>query len=315
MRFRASSFARMRWLAAWTSATSSATARGCCSATPREAGSAGRRSPSCWCRPPRTTTSSAPTLSLTTLNYWSVGLTYNRFFRAYDDRLTRGGPMALRPAWNDYILSVHSDPRLPVGTSAFVFYEQTEKDGWTQHGGVSANFKSSTWWNLSVGPFLTRQRIPAQYLTSVPDASYTPTYGVRYVFAPLDYEEVGIETRLNMTFTPKLSFESYIQPLLSSGAFRETQQLVAPRTYDFTPYDIGTGGSGAPFNFNLRQLRGNAVLRWEWREGSTLYVAWQQSRFGFAPFGDFAFGREATGLRSTRPDNIFVVKVNYWLNP
>jgi hypothetical protein len=68
-------------------------------------------------------------------------------------------------------------------------------------------------------------------------------------------------------------------------------------------------------DFNLRSLRGNAVLRWEWRAGSTLYVAWQQSRFDAAGRGDFDFQRDRKALLGTRPDNILLVKMNYWLNP
>lgn len=68
-------------------------------------------------------------------------------------------------------------------------------------------------------------------------------------------------------------------------------------------------------DFNLRSLRGNAVLRWEWREGSTLFVAWQQRRSDSEPIGDFDFGRDRRALFQTRPDNIFLVKMNYWLNP
>ena len=103
----------------------------------------------------------------------------------------------------------------------------------------------------------------------------------------------------------------YMQPLLSSGNYRDAIQLVAPRTFDFTPYTQPVPS----LDFNLRSLRGNAVLRWEWREGSTLYVAWQQSRFDIAPLGDFDFARDRSALVGTRPDNIFLVKVNYWLNP
>jgi hypothetical protein len=65
----------------------------------------------------------------------------------------------------------------------------------------------------------------------------------------------------------------------------------------------------------LRSLRGNAVLRWEWRAGSTMYFAWQQSREDFAGVGDFDFSRDRRALIHTRPDNIFLIKVNYWLNP
>jgi Domain of unknown function (DUF5916)/Carbohydrate family 9 binding domain-like len=256
-----------------------------------------------------------PGINLQTLNYWSLGLTMNRFFRAYDDRLTRGGPMARRPASTFWIAQVSSDPRLPVVSSGGVAYQTDEAQGWQEQIFETLRFKASSWWNLSVGPSITRQLIPAQFITKVPDASYTQTYGVRYVFAPLHYNEFGLETRVNVTFTPRLSFESYMQPLLSSGSYGATKQLVAPRTFDFVQYALADGTQGSDFNFNLRSLRGNAVLRWEWREGSTLFVAWQQSRFGFAPFGNFEFQREWSGLESTVPDNIFLVKINYWLNP
>lgn len=46
-----------------------------------------------------------------------------------------------------------------------------------------------------------------------------------------------------------------------------------------------------------------------------LYLAWQQSREQEAPFGDFRFGRDRRALLETPPDNIFLVKINYWLKP
>lgn len=69
-------------------------------------------------------------------------------------------------------------------------------------------------------------------------------------------------------------------------------------------------------------MRGNAVFRWEWHPGSTLFVVWQQSRaekliadsFG-AEVGEFDFGRDAGALFRVHPDNILQIKLNYWLNP
>src|SRR5207249_1077394 len=47
-----------------------------------------------------------PILTYTALNssavtpqYWAFQAQATRFFRSYDDRLTRGGPLATRPAW------------------------------------------------------------------------------------------------------------------------------------------------------------------------------------------------------------------------
>jgi hypothetical protein len=113
--------------------------------------------------------------------------------------------------------------------------------------------------------------------------------------------------------------------------------LRAPRTYEFLDYgqDVGNvtydptarrytvdpdgTGPAASFtvanrDFTTRSLRGNAVLRWEYRPGSTLFLVWQQSRAATGTEGDFAFRREAGNLFEAKPDNFFVVKLNYWLN-
>jgi hypothetical protein len=100
-----------------------------------------------------------------------------------------------------------------VTVSTALVYQRDEAKGWTQFGQLSVNFKSSSWWNLSVGPSLNRALVPAQFVAAVTDPAYAPTYGVRYVFAPLGVTELGLETRLNATFTPKLSLEMYVQPL------------------------------------------------------------------------------------------------------
>jgi hypothetical protein len=246
-----------------------------------------------------------------TLNYWTIQPSVQRFFQAYDDRLTRGGPLAIRPGWSTVGLFVSSDSRKPVTMQLHGGYTRSEANGWDQVAALTVGFKSSTWWNLSVGPSLLRTLEAAQFVTKVPDASYTPTYGVRYIFAPLHQTEVGLETRFNATFTPNLSFEMYLQPLLSSADYGDAKQLVAPKTFDFTPY-----AQPVPdLDFNLRSLRGNAVLRWEWREGSTMFVAWQQVRSDLDFVGDFDLRRDRRALLGTRPDNIVLVKINYWLNP
>jgi hypothetical protein len=246
-----------------------------------------------------------------TVGYWTIHGNVSRFYEAYDDRLTRGGPIALRPAWWQGFLYVESDGRKPITVSSQVQGERHAYGSWNLTSNVNVGIKSSTRWNLSVGPTITRAFYAAQYVGAVPDPSYTETFGRRYLFTPLEQTEVGLETRFNVTFTPRLSLETYAQPLLSSADFGDAKQFVAPKRFDFVPYP----GNVPNLDFNLRSLRGNAVLRWEWRQGSTMYVAWQQRRENVAPYGDFRFARDRRALFGTRPDNVFVVKVNYWVNP
>ena len=78
-------------------------------------------------------------------------------------------------------------------------------------------------------------------------------------------------------------------------------------------------------DFNFRSLLGNSVLRWEWSPGSTLFLVWQQSRsdrlvgsdydaLSAEAIGSFDFGHDTGELLNIQADNIFLVKVNYWLN-
>ena len=252
--------------------------------------------------------------SFQTLNYWSGFVNLVHSFQALDDRSTRGGPMILRPANSSAYLHLSTDARKPVTLFAEGSHERSEFGGWETEFGFQVGWRPSPRWNLSIGPELARRHVAEQYITTVDDSLATRTYGKRYVFAPLDQTELSVETRLNLTFTPKLSLEMYAQPFISSADFGAPEELVAPRTYEFQPY---TGAEPIPErDFNLRSLRGTAVLRWEWRPGSTLYVAWQQSREDRdRTLGDFDFVRDQEALWEAQPDNIFLIKINYWLNP
>jgi hypothetical protein len=253
----------------------------------------------------------ASSVSTQTVKYWNFNASVQRQFRSFDDRLTRGGPIAARPAQVNGSVSMSTDGRKPITGDARMSGSRGDQGIWSWTTGMGVGVKTSGRWNLRVGPTFTRAFAPAQYVTSAADASYTPTYGRRYVFAPIAISELGLETRFNVTVTPRLSFESYMQPLLSSGDYGFAKQLVAARTFDFVPYT----GAIPNLDFNVRSLRGNAVLRWEWRPGSTLFVAWQQSRSNAGTLGNFELSRDGRALQATRPDNIILVKLNWWMTP
>jgi hypothetical protein len=155
--------------------------------------------------------------------------------------------------------------------------------------------RTSPRWNLSIQPRYASVRIPAQYLATVPDPSATEAFGARYVFAPLHYTELNTSIRLNVALRPRLTLEVFAQPLIAGLDFHDPTTLAAPRTFDFEPYD----GPIPSLDHTLRSLRGNALLRWEWRPGSTVYLAWQQTRLGAGETGQFSL--RTTRGRSSRP--------------
>ncbi|HEV2130153.1 MAG TPA: DUF5916 domain-containing protein, partial [Longimicrobiaceae bacterium] len=275
------------------------------------------------------------------LSYFGGFIALQHGFESLDDRLTRGGPMALRPADNRVLVTLSSDARKPVTAGTQMFYMRDDGGQETRFVNATLGLKTSPRWNLTLGPQYSRTLLPAQYLTSVADPLAPSIFGRRYVFAEMDQTTVSLETRLNFTFNPRLSLEMYAQPFVTSAEFTDYKELTVPRSFDFAVYgrergtiersetgafriDPDADGPAPAFtvgqrfgqsDFNLRSLRGNAVLRWEWRPGSTLFLAWQQIRSDLEGVGNFNLGRDRAALFAAKPDNVFLIKVNYWLNP
>ena len=71
----------------------------------------------------------------------------------------------------------------------------------------------------------------------------------------------------------------------------------------------------AKLAFKLAQFRTNAVMRWEYRPGSTLFVVWTQGRFDDQnKKPDQSWREDYRDLFGLHPNNTFLVKFAYWLN-
>ncbi len=272
---------------------------------------------------------------LTFKGFESVYLNVSNSFGTNDDRLTRGGPLSRTTTRHSVSVNYNSNYRKNTSYSANAMLMSWQSGGWYRNYGASLTLKPAPSWNVSIGPEFSKVFDPGQYLAAIPDTLATATYGNRYIFADLHQTTLSLNTRLNVTFSPNLSLQLFAQPFLSSAEFGEPKEFKQPRTFTFNDYNqVGTmtlAGStyhidpdgSAPAksfeiekpDFNLRSLRGNAVLRWQWRPGSTVYFAWQQTREDIAATGEFNFSRDRRELFRAQPDNIFLVKLSYWLNP
>ena len=266
------------------------------------------------------------------LNYYGINWSFSYNPQTLNNRMTRGGPLTLNlPNWSASGW-LNTDRR-----HAWVFglgsFGGRGKSGFRQWG-IDGNieWKPASNISLNVSPSYNRMQEPAQYLGSFEDATATQTYGNRYVFGALEQKSFSANIRLNWTFSPNLSLQLYAQPLISSGDYTDFKELARPESYDFNVYGEGNStfsednyiadpdgpGPAAPFelsnpDFNIVSLRGNAVLRWEYSPGSTLFFVWTQSRSEYENIGEFELRRSFNRLLDIRADNIFMVKATYWL--
>ena len=269
-------------------------------------------------------------------NFWGVNFEALYRFRAYDDRLTRGGPIAVNPPGVMGNINLNSDNRRDFRIWAGINYQQTEPGDRRVNHYVNLQYRPHPAVNLSFQPSLNLNRTGTQYVTTVDDSTATGTMGRRYVFADLKQQTVSASIRADWTFTPDLSLQLYVQPFVSAGSFSGFKELRRPGKYDYAVYGTDTGsidydgqagryevqpgddGGGASFGFDdpdfkMRSLRGNAVLRWEYRHGSTLYLVWQQSRKSYGDEGVLHHGRDFSGIFEAPSNHTFLVKFSYWL--
>jgi hypothetical protein len=271
------------------------------------------------------------------LNYWNLRSFVIRQGTNDSDRLTRGGPVVRLQGYNFAHVQVSTDPR-QVAVFDVTLRGSEGFDGtksWQFRPGVALKPVSNVFVQLS--PSYNWAQNGQQYLRRVADPTATSFGGNRYVFGYVTTRTASLETRVNWTMRPTVTLQLYAQPFFASGDYSSFNEFLAPRTQvqlqygrdagtivrdpltaKYTVDPDGTAGPAAPFtfddpNFTSRSLRGTAVLRWEYRPGSTLFFVWTQQRSGSDAFGDFDFRRDTRSLFGDRPDNVFLVKATYWV--
>jgi hypothetical protein len=263
------------------------------------------------------------------LSYWGVGVSAGYAPRQVSRRQTRGGPSMVMPSTRNASISVSSDERRAFSFASILGINDASNGiGGGRVFELEMQIRPSDNVTLAVSPRYFSSRSGEQYVAVADTLPYGPTYGRRYIFADIEQRQFSLETRLDWTFSPTLSLQIYAQPLLSSGDFIRYKQLAAAASYDFTALtptvagnalsvdfdgDAASDYSFTDRDFNVRSLIGNAVFRWEYRPGSTLFLVWQRTQDDQAGVGDFSFSRDAGALLRAPADDRFILKVNYWL--
>jgi hypothetical protein len=266
-------------------------------------------------------------------NYWVIGPMFGFIPRTLSDEVLRGGPMVLAPSGFLSRAFIRTDSRKSVIFELFNMYEKFEEEySWRFSSEVEMNL--GTRLRVEFEPGYNTQLEINQYVDSFDDEGAIDMLGCRHIVAHMDRKTVSAEMRIDYTFTPKLSFQAYLQPYMTVGKYSRFKEFSRPESYDFVEYgkdatmeivqdgDDGYelypyGQEGKSFyidnpDFNYKALVGSAVLRWEFRPGSTLYLVWTRNGSDDRNPGNFNFGRDFKHMVNADADNVFAVKLTYW---
>jgi len=253
--------------------------------------------------------------SASLLNNWGGAITamFNDVGSPYCVSCARGGPALRQSAKSGLRLDLVGDPRpAVVPRAAWRVGSSDEGRSWYRGADMGAEVRVASRFSTS---------LTLGYDEVTNDQQWIGNYGAflsdttHFTFARLHQHILTVTTRANFTVTPTLSFQLYAQPFVTTGEYSQWREVAAPRAaeYDarFRPFR-----TGAPPGFNVKQFNSNAVVRWEYRPASTLFLVWQQGRAQeLGGRGTFVPGRDVRDLFGARPLNTLLLKLSYWFNP
>ena len=244
-------------------------------------------------------------------NYWWIGAWAGGQAATLDDQRTRGGPLARRPRANFFGGEFGSDSRKKLSFNMWSERVSDSHGADSYYGGAGVTYRPSSSLRLSLNPRYSESESRSQYVTRERNVNYEPTFGDKYLFASLDQRQFELGMRAEWTMNARLSLQVYLQPFIASGDYSGFKYLTRPRDDDYTP--VAESSVGFNPDFNLRSVRGSAVVRWEFRPGSAMYVVWNENRSEVAPIGDFQLRRDFGALPDAPSQDVFLIKFSYWL--
>jgi hypothetical protein len=262
---------------------------------------------------------------------WQLFGDVRRVVGGLDTRALRGGPALATPGNVGAWLRLVSDARRVVSGAVEVdVTREDEGSGRSLWIAPAVTVRPSTGTELTLAPWIMRTVSPWQYVDAPDEGAER-----RHVVGELRQTTAALTVRASYTFTPDLTVQLYARPFLSGGSYRGLKEVRAPRARHladrfrrFTAgelrpvdggYEVDRDGDGRAEltfddpDFNVRELQSNAVLRWEYRPGSAVFLVWTQGREADDDRRPFGLGRDARRLLATPPTNTLLVKFSHWL--
>ncbi|NUO62646.1 MAG: carbohydrate binding family 9 domain-containing protein [Gemmatimonadaceae bacterium] len=265
-------------------------------------------------------------VQLPTMWWFHMGASENGFVPVYDDRASRGGPaVRYSPSFSPWFGFAGDDRKR---LTPYFFSGAFWADEGASHGffvDPQIEFRASDRLKLSAGPHFQHDINDSQWFGRFVTQNADSSYGTHYGFARLDQRTLSMTTRMDYTATPTLTMQLYLAPYVTVGSYRNLRELKDPRAaryadrfQAYTPFDFADtaafrGFGPSTHDFNYKALNTNAVLRWEYRPGSTIFFVWQQGREQWdRNMGSYEARRDYRDLFRAHPDNTFLIKASYW---
>lgn len=263
-------------------------------------------------------------------NKWSYQANLTCHSPFLDTRILRGGYAMKMPSYIEYYSWISTDDSRNISftMSYDLFHAGYHSENSYQFSpGMNARITDNFHTGISVSYTNSHNRL--QYVTTVGS-----TKGDRYILGTIKQQTVNLTLRLDYIISPQLSIRYYGSPFVSRGRYSDFKYVSRPKASVYNErfivygnpvllnngYQLDENGDGIPDysinnpDFSFRQFRSNLVLKWIYQPGSEFYLVWSSDRTGYTNNSGRNLGQSLNSLWNIVPNNIFLVKINYWFS-
>jgi hypothetical protein len=237
-------------------------------------------------------------------SYWTAFVEGHHRFVHYDDREVGDGTALQRAGLWGVEAGLESDPRAVVSFKTF-----------TQTQFLSNGFRFRGEGTLTLRP---HSQVEIELLPEVLYTHGEPRFVERssapgrLVFGDLRAKSASFTLRATYTLVPTLSLQTYGQLFLASRHYSDFAEGAGPvvRIDELVPIPVAPSANP---DTQDAALNVNAVVRWEYAPGSTIFLVYTRAqaprvRLGAGEVGDWSFA----GLGRAPAADVVLLKASYW---
>jgi hypothetical protein len=272
-------------------------------------------------------------LTLTSVfkNQWSFAANEIYHTKTLDTKILRGGYDMIMPYTITSSGSMNTDQAKKITGSLVYSYQFTGNNSAISYQ-IEPGITYRPINNLKIGVTMNyiNNHDNLQYITTSYDVP-----GNRYILGTIDQKTLGLTFRVDLNLTPEFSIQYYGSPFISRGSYSQLKFITDPKAklyedrfavyqdpllsegiYQLYDYDNGPRIDYSIPNpdFNFHEFRSNLVAKWEYRLGSFIYLVWSSERSETSSESGASIRESYKQLRSIFPNNIFLIKLNYWFS-
>ena len=126
--------------------------------------------------------------------------------------------------------------------------------------------------------------------------------GANIIYSNTQRKQSNVEARLNINFSPKMTFEAYYQPFKVKMNYVDYNRLLEEKSFNVSPYQYN-----GDKDFRIDNQVGTFVFRWEYLPGSLIYAVYNLHDNNYYSYEKSSWSRSKSNSLFLKVDYFFQI--------